>query len=47
MIRSYFAKTVRLIWAHGKLWLICSIALRIILAFSPLATIWIMKEMVN
>ncbi|NRR24763.1 ABC transporter ATP-binding protein [Brevibacillus sp. MS2.2] len=47
MKRSYFAKTVRLIWAHGKLWLICSIALRIILAFSPLATIWIMKEMVN
>ncbi|MFS0554348.1 ABC transporter ATP-binding protein [Brevibacillus sp. 179-C9.3 HS] len=47
MTRSYFIKTVRLIWAHGKLWLICSIALRIILAFSPLATIWIMKEMVN
>lgn len=47
MTRSYFTKTVQLIWAHGKLWLICSILLRIILAFSPLATIWLMSQMVN
>jgi ATP-binding cassette subfamily B protein len=40
-------QAIRFVWARGKFWLLCSLALMILNGLQPLAILWITKELIN
>ncbi|MFD2169222.1 ABC transporter ATP-binding protein [Tumebacillus lipolyticus] len=40
-------KAMRFVWQHGKMWVTASVLFMMLLGIVPIATLWVMKELIN